>query len=343
MFRLHRQYLVLIVIIALGLMIFMSLKVFINAFLGALIFYVLFRPLMVHLIHIRKWKPSLAAAALMFISFFIILLPIVLTSTLLYSKVKELIVHSDDLMLTLSSVIHRIEDSVGVKILTPELIKKVSGFLQTFIPGLLNESASALGTLGMMYFFLYFLLTNVRTIEKEMMDIMPFKRSTTIQFGTELVSMTYSSAIGIPVIALVQGFCALLAYLIVGMPEPFFWACVTALVSVIPVVGTALVWVPAGIYMIASGMIWQAVFVFAFGVLVLSNVDNLVRFFIQKKFSDVHPVVTLLGVIFGLDYFGMAGILFGPLLIAWFMLLVKKYQEEFLKANPQPVIENTGL
>lgn len=327
----HRQYIVLAVIIALGVLLFFSLKVFINAFLGAVIFYVLFRPLMINLVFVRKWKLSLAATTVMMISFFIVLLPIVLTTTLLYSKVKELIVHSDALMATLSSVLHTVEDKVGVKLLTPDVLKKVSGFLQAFIPQLLNRSASALGTMAMMYFFLYFLLTNVRELEKELMRIMPFKRPTNIQFGQELVSMTYSSSIGIPVIAVVQGVFAFFAYLIAGVPEPFFWACITALVSVIPVVGTALIWIPMGVYLIANGMTWQAVFIFLFGTLALSNLDNLVRFFIQKKYSDVHPIITILGVIFGLDYFGLAGILFGPLLIAWFLLLVKKYREEFVR------------
>jgi predicted PurR-regulated permease PerM len=326
----HRQYIVLSLLIGLGLLLFFSLKGFINAFLGAVLFYVLLKNWMTYLVYKRKWSINISATILMLLSFFIILLPIGLTSLLMYSKVKELIVHSDELTATFLQVTHRAEDYIGMKLLTPELLKKSSGYIQNFAAGLLNESATAMGTLGMMYFFLYFLLTNVRKLEKQILTIMPFSRKTSIEFGSELVSMTYSSAVGIPVIAIVQGLFAYVAYLIAGLPEPLFWASITALVSVVPVVGTAMIWVPAGIYMLAIGHSWQGVFLFVFGGVILSNVDNVVRFFIQKKFSDVHPVVTLLGVIVGLHYFGLPGILFGPLMISWFILLAKKYQEEFI-------------
>ncbi|MCU0431172.1 MAG: AI-2E family transporter [Cytophagaceae bacterium] len=326
----HRQYIVLALILAIGALLFFSLKGFINAFLGAILFYVLLKPWMIFLVYKKSWNASLAASLLMLLSFLVILLPVALVSMLMYGKIKELVVHSDEVSAHFLALLSDVEKWFNVPLPIGDLMQKSVGFVQNLAGGILNESASTLGAMVMMYFFLFFLLIRVRILEKELMRWMPFSRNSSIQFGNELVSMTHSAAIGIPVIAIIQGLFAWLAFLIAGMNETFFWASITALVSVVPVVGTALVWIPASIFLLAEGHTWQAIFLMTYGAVVLSNIDNVVRFFIQKKFADVHPVITMLGVVVGLHYFGLPGILFGPLLISWFLLLVKKYQEEFI-------------
>jgi len=104
---------------------------------------------------------------------------------------------------------------------------------------------------------------------------------------------------------------------------------VTGFASVIPIVGTGLVWVPAGIYMLVIGQTWQGIFILIWGGVVLSSMDNVVRFLLAKRMADVHPIVTVLGVILGLHYFGITGLIFGPLLISYFIILLRIYYQEY--------------
>jgi len=90
-----------------------------------------------------------------------------------------------------------------------------------------------------------------------------------------------------------------------------------------------LVWAPVAVYMLVLGHTWQAVFMIVYGALVMGMLDNVVRFVLAKKMADVHPIVTVLGVILGLQYFGFLGLIFGPLLISYFFILLKIYYVEF--------------
>jgi predicted PurR-regulated permease PerM len=99
-----------------------------------------------------------------------------------------------------------------------------------------------------------------------------------------------------------------------------------------------LVWVPAAVYLFIIGHTWQAVFVILFGALILGTLDNIIRFILAKKMADVHPIVTVLGVILGLKYFGFLGLIFGPLLISYFLILIKIYYVEY----QQPILQRPG-
>jgi predicted PurR-regulated permease PerM len=134
---------------------------------------------------------------------------------------------------------------------------------------------------------------------------------------------------GAPVLAILQGLVAGAGYWILGLDEPWFWGAITGFMSFIPLVGTALVWIPAGIYQLVNAENWQGAGILIFGALVITNIDNVFRFALQKRFADVHPMVTVLGVIVGLRWFGITGIVFGPLMISYFLMMARLYQEEY--------------
>jgi predicted PurR-regulated permease PerM len=163
--------------------------------------------------------------------------------------------------------------------------------------------------------------------------IIPLDKDRVQPFANELESMVYSNVLGAPVLAIVQGITASIGFFIFGLNEPLFWGIICGFMSFIPVVGTAIVWIPAGIYLLLNGASWQGVGLLVFGVLVITNVDNAVRLVMQKKFSDVHPIVTILGVIVGVNLFGFPGLIFGPLVISYFLIMLRLYSEEYSNAN----------
>jgi predicted PurR-regulated permease PerM len=171
-------------------------------------------------------------------------------------------------------------------------------------------------------------------MEAAIVFFLPFKREKIELFGKELVAQTFSNAIGVPAIAVAQGIIGFIGYTIAGVPEAGFWAMVTAFASVIPVVGTGLVWVPAAVYLFVVNHTWQGAFMLGWGVLILGTTDNVVRFMLAKKMADVHPIITVLGVIMGLKYFGLIGLVFGPVLISYFIILLKIYYLEYQIGMP---------
>jgi predicted PurR-regulated permease PerM len=149
----------------------------------------------------------------------------------------------------------------------------------------------------------------------------------------QVSSMIFSNAVGIPLTMLVQFVAACFIYWILGLKGFLFWAFITAICGLIPVVGTGIVWLPISVYYFATGQIWQAVILLLYGALVTSNIDNLTRIVLMKKTTDTHPLIVIFGVILGIPLFGFWGIIFGPLLISAFLLLIKIYFIEYELLN----------
>lgn len=155
----------------------------------------------------------------------------------------------------------------------------------------------------------------------------------------EVSDIIYSNAVGIPIIMLGQGLTAALIYWLFGIQHIAFWAFLTAIAGLIPVVGSIIVSVPLGISIIMQGHLWQGILLMLCGMLVIANVDNLIRIFLNKKMTDTHPLIVIFGVFMGIPLFGFWGIIFGPLLISIFLLLIKIYYHEFKLMTPQEIKE----
>jgi predicted PurR-regulated permease PerM len=192
----------------------------------------------------------------------------------------------------------------------------------------------------MMYFFLYFLLVNINRLEASILHYLPFSRRKIILFGQELKAQTFSNAVGIPLVAFGQGFTAYIGYWICGVPEPAFWAVLTGATSILPIIGTGLFWIPIAAYLIMQQQTWQAIFLTVWGVMVMGTIDNVIRFVLAKKMANVHPLVTVLGIIIGLQNFGITGLVFGPLVISYFIILLKMYYSDYFAHPILPPIEN---
>lgn len=324
-----RQMVSLAAVLAIGLLLVYVMRSFIAPFLSALIFYVLLQPLMPVLS--VKWKlgKTLSAFLLMAGSFVIILLPVGIITWMLATKVNYVLNHSEEIQNGLQRVDNIIEKLTGFRILTEETLVSVKKFAAGIIPGIFSKTADILIMLLVMYFILYFLLARQGVFEQTMMEYLPFSKTNNALFIKEMNSMVMSNLMGAPLLAILQGFFAWLGYLVFGLPEPIFWAVITALFAFLPIVGTPLVWVPAGLFQIAAGHIWPGIGMLIYGAVVITNVDNVFLLVIQKKLADIHPLVTLLGVLMGIKLLGIPGIIFGPLFISWFLMIVKIYRQEF--------------
>lgn len=327
------RYFFLAIIIVFALLLFYSLSQFFTAFLGAVVFYVLSKKRMDKLIK-RGWKKPAAAVVVILISLVIIMVPIVFAGVLLYNKGKYYLANPDMLVESLRRVREQIHANYGISVLSDQNITNIKAYATGAISKLLNESLTFFGSITIMYFFLYFMLISINRMEAAIVFFLPFQRKKIELFGKELVAQTFSNALGVPAIAVAQGLIGFIGYYIAGVPEAGFWAVITAFASVIPVVGTGLVWAPAMVYLFVIHHTWQGAFLLLWGLLILGTTDNVVRFVLAKKMADVHPIITVLGVIMGLKYFGITGLVFGPVLISYFLILLKIYYLEYQSGMP---------
>ncbi|MBK7889148.1 MAG: AI-2E family transporter [Bacteroidetes bacterium] len=325
----NRRYITLLIIIVLGIFLAWSLSGFLTALLSAIILYVLMKPLMRYLLVKRRWNKTPATVVAMIITFLTILGPVWTLYGLLASKINYALSNSTELIEGLRTMDLYIFETTGIKILSEEMVNKLQELAGDIIPQILGATADMLATFGMMYFILYYLLTNLGQSEKALGELLPVEEEKAIRFAAELESAVFSNVLGAPVLAILQGLTAGFAYWIFGLDEPWFWGAITGFMSFIPLIGTAIVWIPAGIYQLVNGENWQGIGILIFGAVVITNIDNVFRFTLQKKFADIHPIVTVLGVIVGLKWFGITGIVFGPLLISYFLLMIKMYKEEY--------------
>lgn len=324
-----RQVLILLMIIFLGVILFIHLESFLPAFLGAYTFYVLLRKWMFMLVDKYKWKKALAAIVLMLISFIVIMGPILLLVNMMSSKVAFAIEHSNEILTSIERYVNQYEQRFKIELITDENIRKITQYSAEILPKILGATFSTLFTIVMLYFILYFMLVENRRMESKFYDWVPLKDENVITIRKEMNGMVFSNAIGIPLIALFQGLVALLGFFLLGVNEPMFWFVIVCITAMLPVVGAALAYVPLALIFFAEGTPLKGVLMLIYGFGIIGTVDNVARFWLQKKLGDVHPLITAFGVIIGIPIFGFIGLIFGPILISLFLLMIKVYASEF--------------
>ncbi|HRB22864.1 MAG TPA: AI-2E family transporter, partial [Ferruginibacter sp.] len=200
-------------------------------------------------------------------------------------------------------------------------------------PKLLNSTANIVTNIVMMFFLLYFLLVEGRSMEKYISRMIPLQKHNVSALSSETKTMIKANALGIPIISLIQGVTSAIGYWIFGVEDWGMWGFVTGVFAFFPIVGTTIIWLPLVIFLYSKGLTWPATGLLIYSLLITGNVDYLARLSLMKRMGDVHPLVTILGVIVGLGLFGFIGLIFGPLLISYFLVLVKIYMNEFSEST----------
>lgn len=324
-----RQISFYVLLVFLGVFLFLQFTSFLPAVLGAITFYILLRAPMHKLVYQKKWSKSLAAALILSLSFIIVLVPVGLFINMLSSKLNYVINNSTQVIATIHKAITSQEQHYNVVLLSEENIKKVSAAIANILPDILGATLSSISTVLIMYLILYFMLVGSKEMEFWLEDNIPMKNKNVDLMGTELKKLVISNAVGIPLTAIVQGMIATLGYWIAGVPDLGFWFVFTAISSMVPLLGSGIAYVPVCILLYTSGHTTAAIVLLLYCLIVVGISDNVFRFALQKKLGDIHPLVTIFGVIVGLKLFGFIGLIFGPILISLFVLLIRIYLNEF--------------
>lgn len=335
-----KQVLLLSLILLFVYLVIQELSLFLPGLLGALTLYILSRSNYFQLIYNRKWKKGWAAGLFIIYYLFLLGLPIFLAVTLISPKVNTFLENPDAMVSAAKQSITTIQQKIGFNVVSENTLTNLLSKLTAFIPTVLNSTANIISNLAIMLFVLFYMLYNGREIERMLNRLIPLKQENINMLASETKKLVRANALGIPLISIIQGLTATLGYFIFGVEEWALWGFLTGVFAFFPVVGTMVIWVPLVLYTYAIGDTWHATGLLLYSVLVTGNVDYFARITLLKRMGDVHPVITILGVIVGLGLFGFIGLIFGPLLVNYIIVLFKIYMNEFIEnAEPLPEIQ----
>ncbi|WP_304291209.1 AI-2E family transporter [Porphyromonas uenonis] len=311
---------------------------YMSGVLGALTIYVLLRGQMKWLVERKHWGRSWAASLLTVEAIFFFLIPILGIVLMLIDLFSTFDPESLNVLTTQAQeMIQQVEDRFGIELWSEENLQKLTSVSTSLVKGLLQGMSSFFLNAFIILFLLYFMLRGYDHFESAVEELLPFTGKNKRTVSSETISIVKSNAIGIPVLALVQGVFAYIGYLIFGVENALLFAVLTTFTTIIPVLGTMIVWVPMAIIMGINGDWLNAILLGAYGFIVIGGVDNVARLLLQKQMANIHPLITIFGVFIGLSLFGFWGVIFGPLILSLIVLFINLYRHDYVpgsKAKP---------
>ncbi|CAM2848605.1 AI-2E family transporter [Vibrio rarus] len=216
-----------------------------------------------------------------------------------------------------------------------EIAQKVAELATSFGSNLVGISASVVGSatsflvnFGLMLFVLFFLLRDHETIITAIRHIVPLSRSQEDRLLVEIEQVSKSAVMGSFLTAIAQGVAGGLAMWLVGFPG-LFWGTMMGFASFVPVVGTALIWIPTCLYLLLTGDTGWAIFLLIWSVAVVGSIDNILRPLLMQGGAGMNTLMIFFSLLGGLHVFGLIGLIYGPLIFAITMVLFNMYEEEF--------------
>ncbi|WP_375416437.1 AI-2E family transporter [uncultured Hymenobacter sp.] len=324
----QRHLLLICSLLVLAALILFGLLQYLTSFLGAGILYVVLRPIFTALVHRRGWNRTLVTVLLILLSLVVLIVPFYMLTTLLIGRLANLSRNTDQIL----AVVHRLEDLTKFKITDPQNTRqllqqgatRVSGWLPSLASGLIQFIA----IVGLMLFTLYFMFSQQEAFLRGLHRYLPFREKTQEELSESLKNNVNANVLGQGLLTIIQGALTGLTLWIFQVPDPLFWGLVAVFVAFIPVLGTPLVWGPAALYQFAQGHPGLGAGILIVGVVVIINVDNVLRIYLGKKMGDIHPWITLVGIIGGVEVFGIVGLAIGPLLLSYFIVLMRVFERE---------------
>jgi len=311
---------------ALGLALLVALLPYASGLLAAPVLYILWAPL-------QRWLtrrlPAPAGAAIILV---LTLLLIILPGTWL---VIVLLGQAQAAVETIGSnpLLHRIEE---VRIGSSTIGPVVTETTRSLIAWVGSNALSILGTatrlvLNLLFTMvgLYYLLVRPGAAWATLDPYIPLTPERTTMLRDRFEAVTYSTVLGTGLNAVVQGLLVGGAFTVAGLSNAAFWGAITAVLSILPLVGSGMVWGPAGIGLLLDGRPGAGIAMLIWGVVVVGNIDNILRPWVYRRFAHVHPMITLVGAVVGVQYFGLVGLVLGPLAIQYFFELTKMLRDEY--------------
>lgn len=326
----HNFFLLLLAIV--GVIMFYIFAPFLSALVLAFSFAVVFYPLYERILLNVKGRKNIAAFLTVSIIVVAVLIPLILVGGLLFTQAQNVYqsvasITSDggvaQLITNTEQFVHRFapDATINVAEYAQRGLQWVLSHLGSFFTGFFN----VLLGLVLMIIALFFLLRDGKSLREQYLKLSPLSNLYDEQILNRLATAINSVIKGSLVIALAQGTLATIGVWIFGLPNPLIWGTITTLASLIPGIGTAMVMIPAVIYLFYNGDTAQAAGLLIWQAAVVGLVDNFMAPYVLNRGIKIHPFLILISVLGGLSFFGPIGFILGPVVLAFFFALLDIY------------------
>ncbi len=319
----------------------------------AAVFATLFRPLYLRVLGLGRNRRALAATVATLCVVLTVLVPsalIVMAVTReaidLYARIQE---GSLDVQAPIAFVeryvpmVAEFLERYGVE--TEQIrarIEAAAGYVAQYIAGqalAFGQNALAVAILfGLMLYLLFFFFRDGDAIIARIIRAVPMGDDRELRILTRFAEVSRATVKGTVIVAAVQGTLGGIMFGLVGLQAAVLWGVIMGILSLLPAVGPALVWIPAAIVLFATGQIWQGVVVIIGGALVIGLVDNLLRPVLVGREAKLPDYLVLLATLGGISVFGIAGFVAGPVIAAFFLVMWEMFAEEYAPLDSSAVV-----
>ncbi len=328
--------------LALFYLIYRVINPFIFPILWSVIFSILFYPLHKYFLKITRQREVLSASLTLIFIIFIVIIPGISIVTLIISEAIDFaqeIIQDKHISIIdivnhpwIQKTLKRIEDALGVqtvdlKVFFAAKLKEISTIIITRAEHILFELPSKFFDLFIIFFTTFFMIKDGRAFGDLLRNLLPFSENEINYYFSNLKKVILVTFLGVLLTAFVQGLVAFISFYFIGIKSSLLLGLAVALASLVPMVGSALVWVPLAIYLLTQGLILKGVLVIIVGVFFISLVDNFVRPIFLHQYLSLHLVLTFFSLFGGIKAFGLIGIFLGPIIISAFIGCCLFYQE----------------
>lgn len=315
-------------VLLLGTALVIALTPYAAGLVGIPVLYAVFAPLHDYLAA-RRMSPRMAASVVVLLALFLIVVPGVSFAGLIVAQAQQIAsgVARNPILGKLAQL------QIGGVDLGPRLADlgaQVVTWIGSSAFGLIGTATRLALNLTISLFGLFYLLLRPQETWDAVRPYIPFSAKNTEKLRQRFRDVTASTIIGTGLTAAIQGTLVGIGFWLVGLPNALFWGVVTMVFAILPVVGSGLVWGPGAIALVIGGRPGAAALLALIGAVVVGNVDYIIRPMVFRRWANIHPLITLVGALAGVPFFGILGLLIGPLALSYFFELIKMYREEYL-------------
>jgi predicted PurR-regulated permease PerM len=195
------------------------------------------------------------------------------------------------------------------------------------VTGYLSNLPNILIQLSVFIFTFYFATRDGSKIKEYLSELSPLSSSTEAKFASEFRNITNSIVFGQILTGIIQGLSLGLGLWLLGVPKTIFLTVIAIILSIIPIIGSWLVWIPVSLFLIVGGNVTGGLILFFYGLLFVSTIDNIIRPYLISRHSNLNIFVTIIGTIGGIYTFGLIGLIIGPLILSYLLIVMEFYRQ----------------
>jgi predicted PurR-regulated permease PerM len=338
---------ILLLVIAVTLAFLWILWPFSGAILWGTVLAIVFQPLYRRILQALRQRQNLAALLSLVIIVFIVVLPVIGVAAALLRQAVAAYRRIELGEIDVSQFFRQIPGTLpgwAVSLLNYFDLTDFAAMQERFAAALSQAgqfiAAQALtigqNTLGLiisffvMLYLLFFLLRDGEDLARSIRDAVPLNATQQHALFRRFTTVIRATVKGSIVVAIVQGGLGGLIFWLLGIDGALLWGAVMAVLSLLPAVGAGLVWLPVGVYLLATGAVWQGVVLIAFGALVIGMVDNVLRPILVGGQTKIPDYLVLIATLGGITIFGINGLVIGPVIAAMFLAAWDLFSERRL-------------